>query len=117
MLNKMAISKFSSDDFGKKMSVGRDLGALQFFWSLKKGTRTFHFRSNEPSRKILGPLGWYDHPWEKEKKKKTNKQTNKHASVICLLAKNTKFYIFVDKSLELLQYGSLISWIWWYDFR
>ena len=36
-------------------------------------------------------------------KNKTNKQTNKHASVICLLAKNTKFYIFVDKSLKLLQ--------------
>ena len=58
------------------MTVGGGLGALQFFWSLKKGTRTFYFRSNEPSRKILGPLGRYNHPWEKEKNKK-QKQTNK----------------------------------------
>ena len=114
MLNKMAISEFWSDYFGKKMSLGGGLGALRFFWSLKKGTRTFHFRSNEPSRKILGPLGWYDHPWEKEKK---NEQTNKHASVICLLAKNTKFHIFVDRILELVQCGSLIPWIWWCDFH
>ena len=28
----------------EKMSMGGGLGALQFFWSLKKGTRTFHFR-------------------------------------------------------------------------
>ena len=48
------------------MSVGGGLSALQFFWSLKKGTRTFHFRSIEPSREILGPLGRCDHPWEKK---------------------------------------------------
>ena len=62
------------------------------FWSLKKGTRTFHFRQNEPSCDILGPLGQYDDPWGK-------KQTNKHTPVICLLAKNTKFHFFVDRSL------------------
>ena len=39
----------------------------------------------------------------KKKKKQKNKKTNKHASVICLLAKNTKFHIFVDRSLKLLQ--------------
>ena len=45
MVNKMAISEFWSGDFWeKKMSVGGGLGALQFFWSLKKGTRTFNFR-------------------------------------------------------------------------
>ena len=27
-----------------KMSVGGGLGALQIFWSLKNGTRTFYFR-------------------------------------------------------------------------
>ena len=97
MLNKMAISKFLSGDFGKKMSMGGGLVALHFFWSLKKGTRTFNFRSNEPSHDILGPLGRYDHPWGKEKK------TNKHASVIFLLAKNGKFHIFVDRSLKPLQ--------------
>ena len=42
------------------MSVGGGLDALQFFWSLRKGTRTFHFRQNEPSCDILGPLGRYD---------------------------------------------------------
>ena len=89
MLNKMAISEFWSDYLGKNEREGPRC-PLIFFWSLKKGTRTFHFRSNEPSRKILGTLGRYDHPWEKENKK-TNKQTNKHASVICLLAKNTNF--------------------------
>ena len=83
------------------MSVGGGLGALRIFRPLKKGTGTFHFRSNEPYHKILRPLGRYDHPWEKEKKQK--KKTNKHASVICLLAKNTKFHIFVDRSLEHVQ--------------
>ena len=87
------------------MSVGGGLGALQFFGSLKKGTRTFHFRENEPSCDILAPLGRYDDPWEN----KTKKQTNKHAPVICLLAKNTKFHIFVDRSSKLLRsyYSSL----------
>ena len=80
------------------MSVGGGLSALQFFWSLKNGIRTFSFRYNEPSRDILGPLGRYGHPWEKKKQ-----QTNKHASVVCLLAKNTKFHIFVDRNLKLLQ--------------
>ena len=28
----------------EKNSVGGGLGALQFFWSLKKGTKTFYFR-------------------------------------------------------------------------
>ena len=43
MVNKMAISEFSSGDFGEKMSVEGGLGALQFLWSLKKRTRTFNF--------------------------------------------------------------------------
>ena len=42
------------------------------FWSLKKGTRTFNFRYNEPSCTTLGPPGRYDDPWEK------NKQINTH---------------------------------------
>ena len=50
------------------MSAGGGLGALQFFWSLKKGTRNFHFRSKESPHKILESLGQYDHPREKEKK-------------------------------------------------
>ena len=44
MLNKMTILEFGSFDFGKMISVGGGLGALQYFWSLKKGTRPFHFR-------------------------------------------------------------------------
>ena len=62
------------------MSVGGGLDALQFFWSLKKDTRTFHFRYiSVPSCDILVPLDRYDDPWEKEKrrKKQTNKKTNK----------------------------------------
>ena len=96
MLNDMAISEFWSGDFEEKMSVEGSLGALPFlsFW---KGTRTFNFSYNEPSHKILGPLGWYNPPG-----KNNNKKTNKHTSVICLVAKNTKFHIFVDKSMELL---------------
>ena len=35
--------------------------------------------------------------------KKQKKKTNKHAPVIGLLAKNTKFHIFVDRSLKFLQ--------------
>ena len=73
----------------EKMSMGRGLGALQFFWSLRKGTRTFYFRYNEPSCDILGPLGRYDDPWGKE-----NKTTNKHAPVICLLAKKYEIPYF-----------------------
>ena len=34
MLNKMAISEFWSDDFGKMISVGGGLGALQLFGHL-----------------------------------------------------------------------------------
>ena len=76
------------------MIVG--LGALQFFWLLKKGTRTFHFRQNEPSCNILGPIGRYNDPWEKEKKQ----QTNKHAHVICLLAKKYGIPHFCRQELE-----------------
>ena len=36
MLNKMAISEFWSDDFGKMISVGGGLGALQFFGHLNR---------------------------------------------------------------------------------
>ena len=50
MVNQMAISKFWSGDFGENMSVGGGLEALQYFWSLKKGTRTFNSRK-------MGPLG------------------------------------------------------------
>jgi hypothetical protein len=48
------------------MSVGGGQVALQFFLSLKKGTRTFKIRLNEPSHDILGLLDRYDHPWEKK---------------------------------------------------
>ena len=68
-----------------------------FFGHLKRALELFiSVRMN-----ILGPLGQYDDPWGKKKQK--NKQTNKHAPVICLLAKNAKFHIFVDRRLKLLQ--------------
>ena len=74
----------------KKNERGRGPRCPPIFWLLKKGTRTFHFCYNEPFWEILGPFGRYDDPWKKNKIK-INK--NKHAPVICLLAKNTKFHI------------------------
>ena len=43
---------------------GRGMEYL-YFLSLKKHTRTFNFRLNEPSLNILGPLVRFDHPWKK----------------------------------------------------
>ena len=40
---------------------------------------------------IVGPLSRYDHPWKK------------NASVIFIMAKNTKFHIFPGRSLKPLQ--------------
>ena len=37
--------------------------------------------------------------------------------MIFLMAKNTNFYIFADRSLKPLQLGSLIRWTWWCDFH
>jgi hypothetical protein len=42
--------------------VREDQKNLEFFLSLKKGTRTINFRSNDPSHDILVLLDWYDHP-------------------------------------------------------
>ena len=92
MMNKMAISKLLSVDFGKKMSVGGGLGPLQFFRSLKKGTRTVNFRWSEPSATFYHH--WVDTITPEKKKQKKN------APLICL-QKNTKFHIFVDRSLKL----------------
>ena len=66
-----------------------------------------------PFRDILGPLSRYDHPW---KKKKKTKKINTHPWFV-FWQKKTKFHISVDRGLKLLQYGSLIRWIWWCDFR
>ena len=68
MLNKMAISKFLLGDFGEKNERGRGPSCPPIFWSLKKGTRTFNFRSNETSHDILGLLDRYDRPWGKKTK-------------------------------------------------
>jgi hypothetical protein len=51
--------------FWEKSDVGGGLAAFQYFWSLKKDRRTFHFNENEPYPDLLGLLGQYDHPWEK----------------------------------------------------
>ena len=40
-LNKMAISEFRSIDFGKTISVGRGISALQFFCHLKRALELF----------------------------------------------------------------------------
>jgi hypothetical protein len=44
---------------GKK-SVGGGLATLQYFWSLKKGTRALTFHSEEPFPGILAILIQYD---------------------------------------------------------
>jgi hypothetical protein len=54
------------------MSVGVAQVALQFILSLKKGTATFNFRSNEPPHDILGLLDRYNAPEKKEKRKNTH---------------------------------------------
>ena len=41
MMNKMAISEFSSGDFGKIIGVGGGLGTLQFFGHLKRALELF----------------------------------------------------------------------------
>ena len=53
MLNKMAISEFGSDDFGKMISVGGGLGGLQFFGHLKRALELFIYVRNEPCCNIL----------------------------------------------------------------
>ena len=49
------------------------LVALQFFGHLKRALELLISVSNEPSRKILGPLGRYDHP--------RGKKANKHCEL------------------------------------
>ena len=51
------------------LCLGRGPVALQAFWPLKKGTRTFNFQLNAPSLDLQGPLFQCDHP-EKRKKNK-----------------------------------------------
>ena len=69
MQNKMNITKFGSDDFGQKGTLegARD---PPIFWSIKKCTTAFNYRSNEPSSDLLGSLVRYDHPWKKRRKNK-----------------------------------------------
>jgi hypothetical protein len=58
-----------------------ELVALQSFWSLKKGTKTFYLRSNDRFPDFLGSLVRYDCPW---------KNKNKYASVIFLLVNQSR---------------------------
>ena len=97
----MAISEFSSRNFGKIISVGGGLGALQFFGHLKRTLELFIAVRVSPLARFLDH--WVDTITPGKNKKQKKKQPNKHASVICLLAKDTKFHIFVDRSLKLLQ--------------
>jgi hypothetical protein len=58
--------------FWRKWNWGCWLVALQSVWSLKKGTRTFSFRSNPPSPDLLGPLFQYEQPRGKNNQKLIN---------------------------------------------
>ena len=72
-----------------------------FFGHLKRALELFISVRMSPLATFLDHLVDTMTPGKKKNKKK--KQTNKHAPVICLLAKNAKFHIFVDRSLKLLQ--------------
>jgi hypothetical protein len=89
------MSKFDWTIFGEKW---REMG-LTIFGLLRKGTRTFHIRQNQPFLEVLCPLDRYNNPWKKTTRK--NKETNKQASMIFFLVKNAKFHIFADMSLKL----------------
>ena len=78
-----------------------------FFGHLKRALELFISVRMSPLATFSDHLVDTMTPGEKKQKTK-KKKTNKHAPVICLLAKNAKFHIFVDRSLKLLQYGSLI---------
>jgi hypothetical protein len=53
MLNKMAISKFWLDVFGKMLGMQGGLFALQSLSTIKKGSYPFDFESSEPLLKFL----------------------------------------------------------------
>ena len=83
------------------MSVGGGLGTLQFFGDLKRVLELLIPVRMSPSE--IFKDHWVDTITPGKKKQQKNERTNKHASVICLLAKNTNFHIFVDRSLKLLK--------------
>ena len=98
MLNNIAISNFDPVTL-VKMSTGGGLGALKFFGHLERALEPLIYDRMSPVTKF-----WDD--WVDViilGKNQTNKQINKHVSVICLLPKNRKSHIFVDRSLKLLQ--------------
>ena len=76
-----------------------------FFGHLKRALELFISVRMSPLATFQDHLVDTMTPGEKKKKKrkKKKKKNNKHAPVICLLAKITKFHIFVDRSLKLLQ--------------
>ena len=86
MWNKMAISKFGFVDFGGKMSVGGGLGRLpsNFFGHLKRALKLFIFVKMSPFVRFYDPMVDTMTPGKK------NNNNNKHAPVICLLAKKYK---------------------------
>jgi hypothetical protein len=84
---------------GKK-GMGQRLVDLQFFGHLKR-TLDLDFRLNKPSCKILVLLIWYDHPWKKQEQ-----QINKNPW--CFFWQTLWNFIFIDRSLEPLEWDSLI---------
>ena len=60
-------------------------------------------------------IGLMQSPHGKTIKEKT--KTNKRASVMFIMAKNTKLRIFEDGSFKVLQQGCWIRWIIWCDFH
>ena len=98
---KIVFSKFLSVDFEEKMGVGGGYLPTNIYSHLKRGLELSIF--DEMSSLPI----FYDH-WFNMITPAKNK-TNKHASVIFLLAKNANFHIFVHRSLKTLQRGSMVS--------
>jgi len=92
--NKWLSRNFDPVTLGKKWAWEAVLVSSNF-WSLKKGTRTLNFSLEWALLRLSKTTGSI--PITPGKQKKTSKDT----SVICLLAKNTQFHIFVDGSLKL----------------
>ena len=79
------------------MSMGGGHGALHGP-HLKRALELFIAVRMSPLATFLDHLVDMMTPEKKKKKKKKKK----NAPVICLLAKNTRFHIFVDRSLQFL---------------
>jgi hypothetical protein len=82
------------------VSIGIKIPFFRVSVTIEPGRSLLTVRYHELFDNIsFSSVGNY-HPWEKNITPGEKKQKNKHASVIFLLAKNTKFHIFAGRSLK-----------------